>query len=304
MPSRDAGTPSARTTTPSKPPRRRERSSRRATTPRQAAPVYLTLVWCLREKRLFREALDVAEEGLARIPDAILAQWAATVEEELAEAEKEECCSGLTPGPHSDLSFHPDRAMVSAAASERRAPEGLLLGMDALKEETRLRLLRLLERHELGVAPLCEVLQLPQSTVSRHLKVLSDLATCRAGPRGRTASIAWPAWTAIPRRAGSGCWCAARPKAGPRRGRTTCGSVACSRATSPAAQAFFAGAVGQWDRLREEAYGRSLNQTALLALLPADWTVADLGCGTGALARVARAPRAARSSGSTSPRPC
>jgi tetratricopeptide (TPR) repeat protein len=58
---------------------------------RQAAPVYLTLVWCLREKRLFREALDVAEEGLARIPDAILAQWAATVEEELAEAEKEEC---------------------------------------------------------------------------------------------------------------------------------------------------------------------------------------------------------------------
>jgi tetratricopeptide (TPR) repeat protein len=58
---------------------------------RQAAPVYLTLVWCLREKRLFREALDVAEEGLARIPDAILAQWAATVEEELAEAEKEQC---------------------------------------------------------------------------------------------------------------------------------------------------------------------------------------------------------------------
>ena len=58
---------------------------------RQAAPVYLTLVWCLREKRLFREALDVAEEGLARIPDAILAQWAATVEEELAEAEREEC---------------------------------------------------------------------------------------------------------------------------------------------------------------------------------------------------------------------
>ncbi|HEX9709393.1 MAG TPA: tetratricopeptide repeat protein [Candidatus Thermoplasmatota archaeon] len=58
---------------------------------RQVAPVYLTLVWCLREKRLFREALDVAEEGLARIPDAILAQWAATVEEELAEAEKEGC---------------------------------------------------------------------------------------------------------------------------------------------------------------------------------------------------------------------
>jgi tetratricopeptide (TPR) repeat protein len=58
---------------------------------RHAAPVYLTIVWCLREKRRFREALAAAEEGLARCPDAILAQWASQVEEELAEAEKEEC---------------------------------------------------------------------------------------------------------------------------------------------------------------------------------------------------------------------
>lgn len=58
---------------------------------RFAAPVYLTLVWCLREMRRFKEALAAAEEGLARTPDAILAQWASTVEEELAEAEKEEC---------------------------------------------------------------------------------------------------------------------------------------------------------------------------------------------------------------------
>src|SRR5205823_10917305 len=36
------------------------------------------------------------------------------------------------------------------------------------------RLLRVLERHELGVVELCDVLQMPQSTVSRHLKVLAD----------------------------------------------------------------------------------------------------------------------------------
>lgn len=58
---------------------------------RHAAPVYLTLVWCLREMRRFKEALAMADEGLARCPDAILAQWASLVEEELAEAEKEEC---------------------------------------------------------------------------------------------------------------------------------------------------------------------------------------------------------------------
>jgi tetratricopeptide (TPR) repeat protein len=57
----------------------------------QTAPVYLTLVWCLRELRLFKEALAVAEEGLAAIPDAVLAQYASLVEQEMAEAEKEEC---------------------------------------------------------------------------------------------------------------------------------------------------------------------------------------------------------------------
>lgn len=58
---------------------------------RFAAPVFLTIVWCLREKRRFKEALAAADEGLARCPDAVLAQWASLVEEELAEAEKEEC---------------------------------------------------------------------------------------------------------------------------------------------------------------------------------------------------------------------
>ena len=58
---------------------------------RHAAAVYLTLVWCLREKRMLREALAAAEEGLHRVSDAVLAQWAGTIEEELAEAEKERC---------------------------------------------------------------------------------------------------------------------------------------------------------------------------------------------------------------------
>ncbi len=56
-----------------------------------AAPVYLTLVWCLREKRRFREAIAAAEEGLRRTPDAILAQWATQVQDELIAAEKERC---------------------------------------------------------------------------------------------------------------------------------------------------------------------------------------------------------------------
>jgi tetratricopeptide (TPR) repeat protein len=56
-----------------------------------AGPVYLTLVWCLRSLRRYREALDAAEQGLSRTPDAILAQWASDVEEELAHRQREEC---------------------------------------------------------------------------------------------------------------------------------------------------------------------------------------------------------------------
>ncbi len=60
--------------------------------------------------------------------------------------------------------------MITSAVS----PGSLVSRMECLADETRLRLLRLLERNELGVAELCEILQLPQSTVSRHLKVLGD----------------------------------------------------------------------------------------------------------------------------------
>jgi ArsR family transcriptional regulator len=65
-------------------------------------------------------------------------------------------------------------------------PEALLGWMDGLADPTRLRLLRLLEQHELGVVELCDVLQLPQSTVRRHLKVLADQGFVRNQRQGTT----------------------------------------------------------------------------------------------------------------------
>src|ERR1043166_1443062 len=50
----------------------------------------------------------------------------------------------------------------------------MLRWMGSLAEPTRARVLRLLDGRELTVADLCAVLQAPQSTVSRHLKVLAD----------------------------------------------------------------------------------------------------------------------------------
>jgi ubiquinone/menaquinone biosynthesis C-methylase UbiE len=46
-------------------------------------------------------------------------------------------------------------------------------------------------------------------------------------------------------------------------------------------EAFFKGAAGHWDRLRGDLYGHHLSDATLPALLPPDWVVADLGCGTG-----------------------
>ncbi len=172
--------------------------------------------------------------------------------------------------------------MDSTAAATPR-PQALFGWMDGLADRTRLRLLHLLERRELGVVELCDVLRLPQSTVSRHLKVLSDqswLASRRQGTQnlyrmdGGLHPVARRLWRLL--RAESADWAALRQDQlrVERRLRERRGE----------AEAFFAGAAGEWDRLRAELYGTAFGQAALLALLPPEWTVADLGCGTGALA--------------------
>ena len=50
----------------------------------------------------------------------------------------------------------------------------LVTWLATLSDMARLRILRLLDREELSVGELARALQLPQSTVSRHLKVLHD----------------------------------------------------------------------------------------------------------------------------------
>jgi ArsR family transcriptional regulator len=65
--------------------------------------------------------------------------------------------------------------------------------------------------------------------------------------------------------------------------RQDAGRLVAVRARRDGAHRFFAGAAGAWDELRRRVYGRGFASEALLALLPEAWTVADLGCGTGAL---------------------
>ncbi|MEO6436951.1 MAG: metalloregulator ArsR/SmtB family transcription factor [Tepidisphaeraceae bacterium] len=162
------------------------------------------------------------------------------------------------------------------------APVDRLMGwMESLADPTRLRLLRLLERHELGVAELCDVLQLPQSTVSRHLKLLFDQAWVRAR-RQATNNL----YRTILDELDPGArklWTLARDQtdAWPAIKQDRLRLERLLSAKQETGQAFFAGAASEWDRLRGDLYGRQFSDAALLALLPPQTIVADLGCGTG-----------------------
>jgi ArsR family transcriptional regulator len=163
-----------------------------------------------------------------------------------------------------------------------RPPEALFAWMDGLADPTRLRVLRALERRELSVLELCEVLALPQSTVSRHLKLLSEGGWLASRREGTQSFYGWAPEVDpgarrlyLLARGETDEWPVARQDAE---------RLQAVRARRDEAQRFFAGAAGAWDELRAKVYGRAFGKEALLALLPPRWTVADLGCGTGALA--------------------
>lgn len=163
-------------------------------------------------------------------------------------------------------------------------PDVLLGWMEALADPTRLRLLRLLERYELGVVELCDVLQLPQSTTSRHLKVLLDRGWVRHRRNGTTHLYKMILDELDP--ASRKLWLLAREQtdAWATLQQDNLRLERRLRERQRDSQQFFAGASGQWDKLRAELYGDRFNLESLLALIPSDWTVADLGCGTGRLA--------------------
>lgn len=155
--------------------------------------------------------------------------------------------------------------------------------LGSLADATRTRLLLVLGRHELSVNELCMALQLPQSTVSRHLKLLLDegwLITRAEGPSRyyrlgtRLEGTARRLWHVVRDDL------ATRPEAEQDEARAR--RVLSLRRTR--SQEFFSTAAGQWDALREELFGARAGLGGLLALLPDDVVVGDLGCGTGVVA--------------------
>lgn len=158
--------------------------------------------------------------------------------------------------------------------------------LTAVADPIRTRLLLVLERHELTVSELRAVLQLPQSTVSRHLKVLAAAGWVVAREDGTSNRYRHDVRLLD---AGSrGLWASVRDEAqsvaAARRDAERVKGVLADRHTR--SQAFFASSAGQWDRVRSELFGSRTELFALVGLLDAGATVGDLGCGTGQLAEV------------------
>lgn len=157
-----------------------------------------------------------------------------------------------------------------------------LLGwMDSLADATRIRLLRLLEQQELNVMDLCEIMQLPQSTVSRHLKILSSQHWCHAQRQGTNNLYRMLLDELDPTM--RKLWLLAREQTDnwPALHQDELRLRSRLQQKHADTQAFFASSASQWDQLRHELYGSTFESMAQIALLPSHWTVADLGCGTG-----------------------
>jgi ArsR family transcriptional regulator len=131
------------------------------------------------------------------------------------------------------------------------------------------------------VDELRDVLQLPQSTVSRHLKVLLDEGFTRSRRHG-TSHFYRTILDELEAPARK-LWLLAREQTEqwPAIQQDQLRLARRLRERQTDSQTFFSAAAGQWDKLRNELYGEASSVAALLALLPSDWIVADLGCGTG-----------------------
>jgi ArsR family transcriptional regulator len=169
---------------------------------------------------------------------------------------------------------------------------GVLSRLSSLADETRARILAVLEDSELTVGELCKILQLPQSKVSRHLGILAGEDWLEVRTQGTSRHYRWS--SSLPDGA-EALWAPVRAElqetglAARDRGRVD----EVLRARTERSRSFFSSNARDWERIRRELFGGRADLQLLPALLNGDEVVGDLGCGTGHLSELV-APFAAR----------
>ena len=172
------------------------------------------------------------------------------------------------------------RENYTLSDKDERAVDWLAI-IAQLGDFARVRMLRLLEEQELGVGELARIVQLPQSTVSRHLKALHEHDWIVKRSEG-TASLyrlhrdsleedQLQIWETTSNRI----------KANPSLidDQLRLKEVLASRRVDT--RDFFGKIGGEWHDIRRDLFGTGFGFQALLGILHPDLKVADLGCGTG-----------------------
>ncbi len=192
--------------------------------------------------------------------------------------------------------------MDESSVDIRKSSDPDLL-FQAMADPTRRRLLQLLSIEELNVSEIVDILGQPQSTISRHLRVLR-----RAGlvnDRRQGASVLYVA-------AGGAQPISIVDASADTPPRSDADADVDAECDLPAvilnwlshhslpsimnerlrrvlqhrrtdASRFFNRLGDRWDDLRDAAFGSAFVTEAFLSLLPRGWTVADVGTGTGSL---------------------
>lgn len=177
-----------------------------------------------------------------------------------------------------------------------------------LADPTRLRILGLLELDELSVGELARSLELAQSRVSNHLRILRDARLLEERHVGRTTHLRLSSWAQSTAQITSR---SAAQSAAPGSPPATAGDLSSRlwqalRTEIPTipefpsdvarlqrviqerargASAFFDRVAGEWDKIGVDFQTGQARQRAAASLLPNDLVLGDLGCGTGYMAQ-------------------
>lgn len=175
--------------------------------------------------------------------------------------------------------------MTRAYCENMRAP--LFDRLSQLSEPMRARILRVLQSEELAVGEIARVLQTSQPTVSRHLKQLD------AGGWVQRRKVGTASWYRLQDPLGvqaQSLWTlvqgdlqteAEDPASLLAEDTRRLAVVLAQRGGDSAA--LFRRLGGRWDEVRRTQFGEAYVLPTLMGLLPPGQTIADLGCGTGAL---------------------
>ena len=150
-----------------------------------------------------------------------------------------------------------------------------------LADSTRLRLLRILRQGDFTVQDLMQILDMGQSRISRHLKLLSEAGLLRVEKQGT-----WHYYRLSP---GEGLFSDLWPSIESRlaeiegQERDSAGVLQVMTERRRRSQDFFNDHARDWDRMHVELLNLPDYQENLLAMLPVGGLVVEIGVGTGSL---------------------